>query len=153
MRRFTELGGWWVAAQFLLFGAIAVALFVWGGDWGWPSVVVGVVLVVGGLTLAGAGMVTLGDNLSPFPAPRTDGVLVERGVYRVVRHPIYGGLVLGSIGLSLADGNAIALGITVILAVLLTAKSAGEERRLEAHLAEYVAYRKRVRWRIIPWVV
>ena len=39
------------------------------------------------------------------------------------------------------------------LAVVLVGKSAGEERRLEAHLPAYADYRQRVRWRIIPWVV
>ena len=116
-------------------------------------VVAGAVMVAAGIALAVAGMVTLGDNLSPFPAPRTDAVLVERGVYRVVRHPIYGGLLLGSGGLALADGNGIALGLTAILMRVLVAKSAGEERRLEAHLPGYPDYRERVRWRIIPWVV
>lgn len=153
MRRFTGLGGWWVVAQFLLFVAIAMALVLWGDEWGVAAVTAGGVLLVAGLGLAASGMLTLGDNLSPFPAPRPDAVLVERGVYRVVRHPIYGGLVLGSGGLGLVDGNAVVLGLTAVLAAVLVGKSAGEERRLEAHLSEYASYRSRVRWRIIPWVV
>jgi protein-S-isoprenylcysteine O-methyltransferase Ste14 len=153
MRRFTALGGWWVAAQFLLIGGIAAALFRWGDDWGAAAVTAGGILLVAGLGLAASGMLTLGDNLSPFPAPRSDAVLVERGIYRVVRHPIYGGLVLGSGGLGLVDGNTVVLALSGVLTAVLVGKAAGEEIRLEAHLTEYAAYRTRVRWRIIPWVL
>lgn len=142
-----------MVAQLALFAALAAALFTWGDGWGPVAMLAGTALAGIGLALAGAGMITLGPNLSPLPAPRADAVLVERGVYRVVRHPIYGGLVLAGSGVGIADGNWAVLGLAGLLAAVLGGKSAGEERRLEAHLPGYAGYRSRVRWRIIPWVV
>jgi protein-S-isoprenylcysteine O-methyltransferase Ste14 len=73
-------------------------------------------------------------------------------VYRFVRHPIYGGIVLGAAGLSLADGNATAVALTAGLAALFYGKSGYEERRLIARFPEYLAYRARVRCRLLPGI-
>ena len=48
------------------------------------------VLIVGGVMGTG-GMLTLGSNLTAFPKPIEGGALVTKGMYRVVRHPIYTG--------------------------------------------------------------
>jgi protein-S-isoprenylcysteine O-methyltransferase Ste14 len=153
MQTFTRLGGWWVTAQFALFGLIAVALFSTGEGWGAGAMVAGWAVAGLGVVLGGAGLVTLGENLSPFPAPRDEATLVARGVYCLVRHPIYGGILLGSMGVGIADGNPAVLGLTVALAVLFWFKSAHEEKRLMARFPDYGDYRKAVRLRLLPWVL
>ncbi len=96
---------------------------------------------------------TLGRHLSPYPTPRRDAALVEHGAYRFVRHPIYGGVVLGAAGVSLADGNWPGLALAAALGALFWGKSGFEECRLLAHFPAYAAYRDRVRRRLIPWVL
>ena len=153
MRTFTRLGGWWVVAQFTVFGLITVALFVLGEGWGEAGVVAGWIVAGTGLVLGAAGLVTLGENLSPFPTPRDDATLVARGVYCLVRHPIYGGILLGSAGVGIADGNPVVLGLTAALGVLFWFKSAHEEKRLMARFPDYAVYRGQVRHRLLPWVL
>jgi protein-S-isoprenylcysteine O-methyltransferase Ste14 len=75
----------------------------------------------------------------------------DRGAYGVVRHPIYGGLVLAAAGWSLI-GSPLALVATAGLAVILELKSRLEESMLHAAYPEYASYRERVRWRFIPGV-
>ena len=65
----------------------------------------GAVLTGAGGALGAGGFLALGHAVTPYPEPLAGAVLVERGAYRLARHPIYGGVVLGGAGVSLADGN------------------------------------------------
>jgi protein-S-isoprenylcysteine O-methyltransferase Ste14 len=152
MRRFTARGGWWVAAQGVVMSAIFVAWMAWGGSWGVVAGVAGFTVAFVGAVLGVAGLGYLGRNLTPYPVPREGTVLVDRGPYAVVRHPIYGGLVLVGLGISIADANPVAIGLSVGLGVLFTAKAGHEERHLERDVAGYADYRRRVRGRILPWI-
>jgi protein-S-isoprenylcysteine O-methyltransferase Ste14 len=152
VRRFTEIGGWWVVAQFLLLGAIAASWLLWGEDWGVAALASGIVLVVGGAVLVVAGFWALRHHLSPYPEPVAHAALIVGGVYRFVRHPIYGGIVLGGLGLSLADGNPTGITLTMALMMLFYGKSGFEERRLIARFPEYVEYRAQVRCRLLPGI-
>jgi protein-S-isoprenylcysteine O-methyltransferase Ste14 len=73
------------------------------------------------------------------------------GAYRLVRHPIYGGLILIALGWSLTS-SALALGLAVALVLVLEVKSRLEESMLDQRFREYDAYRNRVRWRFVPGV-
>ncbi|MBU1493554.1 MAG: isoprenylcysteine carboxylmethyltransferase family protein [Actinobacteria bacterium] len=152
MGGFRDRGGRWVVGQFGLLAIVAFALLSAGEDWGLVARIAGAVLVALGATLTTGGLITLGDNLTPFPAPRSESALVERGVYRVVRHPIYGGIVLGSLGAGIFDGNLPAIWASVALMAYLWTKAGHEEGRLLARHPDYADYRGRVRGRLIPWV-
>lgn len=153
MREFTVRGGWWVVAQGPLFGGLVAFWLLWGDGWGVAAVAAGAVLAgLGGAMVAG-GLAALGSQLTPYPAPVRDGALVERGAYRLVRHPIYGGIVLGALGVSLADGNWPGLVLAFTLAGLFWAKSWFEEGLLATRFAAYAAYQARVRRRLIPWLL
>jgi len=142
-----------VALQAVLLAGLLAMWLAWGAQWGVASLAAGATLAGAGTVLAGGGLLSLGRHLSPYPTPRRDAALVERGAYRLVRHPIYGGLLLGSLGLSVADGNWPGLVVSLGLAVLFWGKSGFEERRLLAHFPGYAAYRARVRCRLLPWVL
>lgn len=111
----------------------------------------GAVLLGAGSVLAGWSALRLGRNLTPLPVPREDGHLVQTGLYALARHPLYGGLLLASLGWATRRGHASALGLSVLLALLFEKKSRYEETRLAERFPEYPAYRRRVR-KFIPWV-
>jgi protein-S-isoprenylcysteine O-methyltransferase Ste14 len=146
-------GEGWVALQLLLLLAIvaaAMALPLPVGD----SVeqvarVVGLGALVGGLVVFALGIVTLGSSLSPLPAPLPSAELVERGIYRFVRHPIYTGLVLAALGGSVYTVSPLAVGLTALLAVVLDLKARREEAWLRERFAGYAAYAARTK-RFIP---
>jgi protein-S-isoprenylcysteine O-methyltransferase Ste14 len=73
------------------------------------------------------------------------------GAYRLVRHPIYGGLILIALGWSLVS-SALTLVVTVALMLVLEMKSRLEESMLAQRFPEYDAYRQRVRWRFVPGI-
>lgn len=82
----------------------------------------------------------LGRNLSVIAQAR--GVS-ERGPYRLVRHPLYLGEIVSSLGLALAAGTAPALALWVALVGMQAFRAIREERVLLDALPGYREYRSR----------
>lgn len=147
-------GEWYVLAQCVLlplvaFGPRTLPVFPeWGGVW---AGVGGGVLLAAGLGLVLAGALGLGRNLTPFACPRAGSVLLERGPYRLVRHPIYAGLFLGALGWAFLVRGLLTLGWALLLLLLLDRKASLEERWLLVSFPGYAAYRQRVR-KLIPFL-
>jgi protein-S-isoprenylcysteine O-methyltransferase Ste14 len=108
----------------------------------------GVAVQLAGAALAVTCIVTLGRS---FGFAAADRGVVTRGAYGVVRHPMYAAYVLLGLGYlmqSLSVRNAAVL----VMATLCNAGRALAEERLLANNTEYMAYRRRVRRRVIPGV-
>ena len=144
----------WVLIQGVLLVLVAAAGWSLGPDWSGPlrlaGIVVGIVLIAGGIVLAARGVVDLGGALTPLPMPRDGAELVVTGVYALVRHPIYGGLVLAAFGWAIVRASVVAVVLAAALAAFFRVKSAREEAWLEQRFPAYDAYRARTR-RLIPW--
>src|SRR5262245_32960163 len=90
-------GEGWVAIQVVLFAAIVGCGFV---DVYWPHslesflAVLGLVIAVAGLVVLVLGAVSLGRSFTPLPRPHPRAEFRDNGAFRIVRHPIYGGVVL-----------------------------------------------------------
>jgi protein-S-isoprenylcysteine O-methyltransferase Ste14 len=145
-------GGTWVILQFALMAVAAGGWLLPGRPDSRPLQILGGVLGVLGLLLTGWAYRTLGRSFTVYPVPRAEGELVESGPFRLVRHPTYGGGLLVFTGISLAHGLLGLVG-TAALAVVWWHKSELEERVLTARFAGYADYRKRVRRRLLPWLV
>jgi len=144
-------GEGWVLLQFVLFGILlATTRFDRVDLPHWIQYTGFIFLVVGGIFGTG-GVLSLGKNLTPFPRPKESGSLITRGLYQCVRHPIYTGVIFGTLGWSLIINNIIGLLFVVILIFFFDAKSRREERWLVERYPEYTAYRKDVK-RLIPWI-
>jgi protein-S-isoprenylcysteine O-methyltransferase Ste14 len=96
------------------------------------------------------------DNtfLSPLVRVQTERGhrVVSRGVYSVVRHPMYLGAILMFLGAPLLVGATSALLLSVLLSLLLAVRCVDEVKLLAAELAGYDEYRRRVRHRLLPFV-
>lgn len=98
-------------------------------------------------------LLSLGTALTALPAPRSSSEeLVDRGAFRLARHPIYGGGLLVALGFSLAWAPW-GLVPTAALLVLFELKSRVEEAWLAERFAGYEDYRRRVRRRFLPWLL
>jgi protein-S-isoprenylcysteine O-methyltransferase Ste14 len=78
--------------------------------------------------------------------------VVSSGVYGLVRHPMYLAATLMFLGGPLLLGSAWALGVGAALVLLLARRIVGEERLLARDLEGYDAYRKVVRYRVLPGI-
>ena len=148
-------GGGWVLGQVVLVAAILLSAAFGPGA---PDSVAVVAYAAGGLLIAlgvllvVAGATGLGSSLTPFPAPRAGGELITAGIYRRVRHPMYGGGILFALGWSILTGSAAGLVLTAGLVLFFELKSRREERWLADRYAGYAEYRRRTRRRFVPVV-
>ena len=78
--------------------------------------------------------------------------VISTGVYGIVRHPLYLGCLLMLIGAPLLLGSIAGLSIGLIAFLVLAGRILGEEKMLIAELEGYEDYRKKVAYRLIPFV-
>lgn len=146
-------GGWWVAAQ--------VALLVWviGGavqlepSPNWAARWLGALVIGIGLFFGLWAGRSLGKSLTPYPEPTVGATLVSQGPYRLVRHPIYGGIIIALVGLAIFQASAMTLVGAVEMGALFWLKSSFEERRLLIAHARYRQYQEAVSKRFVPFLV
>jgi protein-S-isoprenylcysteine O-methyltransferase Ste14 len=94
----------------------------------------------------------LGNRFSGLVAIQPGHTLVTGGIYRVIRHPSYLGLLTNSLGWGLAFRSGVGVMLTVILIALLLARIRSEEALLcDEFGAEFEAYRGRTS-RLIPGI-
>jgi len=78
--------------------------------------------------------------------------VISTGVYGFVRHPLYLGCVLLQIGAPLLLGSVIGLIISVVGMITLIVRIKGEEKMLVDELEGYEEYKKKVSFRLIPFI-
>ena len=91
--------------------------------------VVGAALLAAGLALAVWARVNLGRNWGMPMSRKAEPELVTTGPYRVVRHPIYSGLLLAMIGTSLLR-SLVGLALVVAVGAFFVFSARVEERNL-----------------------
>lgn len=147
-------GEGWVAIQVVLFAILALAGTAgpaWGDPWLAAGRLAGATLVGTGLVVAVLGLVGLRENLTAVPRPVEGGRLVESGIFGLVRHPIYTGIVAAALGWGLMTASPPALVVVLGLGIFFDLKSRREEAWLLAAYPAYGDYRRRVR-KLIPFV-
>ena len=110
----------------------------------------GVVLFAAGGALRLWPVVVLGNRFSGLVAIQPGHRLVTGGIYAVVRHPSYLGLLVNSLGWSLAFRSGVGVLLTALTVLPVLARIHAEERLLLGQFGEaYDAYRARTS-RLIP---
>jgi protein-S-isoprenylcysteine O-methyltransferase Ste14 len=136
----------------LLAGAVLLALPGLGGGWlgvrllprGAPWFWVGTAGVALGLGFAVAARVTLGRNWSGTVTLKQGHELIQTGPYRLVRHPIYTGLLLAFAGTAVARGDLRGLVALALVTASFLFKLGVEERFMaERFPQEYPGYMAR----------
>lgn len=78
--------------------------------------------------------------------------VIDRGLYSVVRHPMYSASVLMFLAMPLILGSLIALAVFLAYPAIIAYRIIGEERLLTSELAGYAEYKTRVKWRLVPFI-
>jgi protein-S-isoprenylcysteine O-methyltransferase Ste14 len=112
----------------------------------------GVVLFAAGGALRIWPVFVLRERFSGLVAIQPGHTLVTSGVYGVIRHPSYLGLLVNSLGWSLAFRSGVGVILTLLLIPLLLSRISAEEKLLRAQFGdEYNTYRSHT-WRLIPGI-
>jgi protein-S-isoprenylcysteine O-methyltransferase Ste14 len=113
---------------------------------------VGVVLFAAGGALRIWPVFVLGHRFSGLVAIQPGHTLVTTGVYGLIRHPSYLGLLVSSFGWALAFRSGVGVLLVALLIPPLIARIDAEERLLRTQFGgEYDAYRRRTS-RLIPGI-
>ncbi len=89
------------------------------------------------------------SKLNIFPDLREGSILIKKGPYRVIRHPMYLAVILFALSLLLMRFNGIRLLTFLVLVVDLMVKIEYEEKLLANDLPGYSNYQKET-YKLIP---
>lgn len=127
----------WAIGLILSFGEDAPPLFA-GGIW---NVMAGWILIIAGMILIFSAIFSIQTRAV---APAATDRLAEKGIYAVIRHPVYAGVFLELLGLLLLNPTLV-FGLAALIGagwVFLQARV--EEIDLLARMPQYRAYMERV---------
>ncbi|MBQ7049287.1 MAG: isoprenylcysteine carboxylmethyltransferase family protein [Firmicutes bacterium] len=78
--------------------------------------------------------------------------VIDTGLYGVVRHPMYAVTLWLFLAIPLILGSWYALILFVVYPAVIAVRIRGEEKLLEEELSGYKEYRKKVKYRMIPFI-
>ena len=78
--------------------------------------------------------------------------LVDTGLYGVIRHPMYAATLLLFLSMPLILGSLLSLLVMLVYPFIIARRIQNEEQVLMRELPGYREYRKKVRWRLIPFL-
>jgi len=114
-----------------------------------PAVtIVAAVIMCGGTVFSALALIQLGRSLSISPEARR---LVTTGLYAVIRHPMYLGEMLGSVGMVLQSMSPVSALVFAVFCLLQIKRMDYEEGVLQSVFPDYCLYRARTA-RLIPGI-
>ena len=129
-----------------------------GGRYGWSAVPLGVQMI-GWILLVVAGVMVwhvmmTNAYLSSWARIQDDRgqVVVQDGIYRRIRHPMYLGIIVGFLGIPLVLGSWWAMIPSVVIVGLFVYRTYREDQMLIDGLAGYAEYTEKVKYRLLPGI-
>ncbi len=114
----------------------------------WPVTVLGIAISAAGVW----SMKKATNKITVTPEPYEGTPLCETGIYHLIRHPMYSGLLIAFAMFAIACENSfLGWGVWLGLLIVLWGKIRIEERLLETQIPAYREYRTRTK-RLIPLV-
>lgn len=148
----------WVLLAFWLVGLVAAYLPAYADRKDYWTIGAEAIRWLGVFLFAAGGMLriwpvfVLGHRFSGLVAIQPGHSLVTSGIYGVIRHPSYLGLLFESLGWAIAFRSGIGLLLTALAIPLVLVRIRAEERLLRSEFGgDYDVYRGRT-WRLIPRV-
>ena len=78
--------------------------------------------------------------------------VVDTGLYGIVRHPMYSATLLLFLSMPFVLGSLVALPVFLAYPFIIIARLQNEEQLLEQELPGYLAYKQKVKYRLIPFI-
>lgn len=81
-----------------------------------------------------------------------DQKVIDTGLYGVVRHPMYSATLFLFLSMGVVLGSPISVAILLLYIPIIALRMKNEEKVLEEGLEGYAAYRKKVKYKVIPFI-
>ena len=140
-------------------GLMFIGAFVLAGldfRFGWTNVPVWVVATAAIVLLASYGMYgeVMRENayLSRTVEVQENQKVIDTGLYGVIRHPMYTATIFLFLAIPLVLGSWIAFAVMLLYPAAIIARIGNEEKVLEEGLQGYTEYKKKVKYRLVPFV-
>ena len=78
--------------------------------------------------------------------------VIDTGLYGIVRHPMYSSTILLFLSIPLVLGSLFSFLIFLVYPVIIVKRIKNEEQVLEQGLEGYSEYKKKVKYRVIPFI-
>jgi len=144
------MGGFWLS--------LAAMLVVSALDhrFGWSPVPTAICLVGDVLVAVGMSVVMLvviqNSHAAATIRVEADQKLISTGLYGLVRHPMYTANVITMVGIPLALGSYWGLVFVIPGLIVLASRIRDEEKLLQEELDGYREYKRKVRYRLVPYM-
>jgi protein-S-isoprenylcysteine O-methyltransferase Ste14 len=142
----------YAVAQTVLLILFAAVVFLSPRDYLFVSasgVIVGNVFCGVGVLIIALAFASLRSAIQIAPEPKPGAQLVETGVYKYLRHPIYSGIIFCVVGLFLRQPTVwMAIAVAMVI-IFLFFKARLEEKLLLSVYPGYADYRRRT-WGLFP---
>lgn len=153
-----DRGEYWVIAQGILILVFALVppnipnfIDLDTSVWQYLSWILAAIFSILAVVFLGRSLFDLGQNLTPLPHPRDDGQLVKTGIYGIVRHPLYSGVIYLALAYASWRMSWVHLLGSLVLFLFFDAKSRIEEVWLTEKFSDYSNYATSVK-KLIPWI-
>ena len=118
----------------------------------WPPIYLIVLFIAGESLLLWVIIYNRFGNWSIFPKPKTNAKFVSRGPYRIVRHPMYLGLLMVLLSFVLWQPSLLKVAAFLSLCSVIVVKIGREEQYLSNAFAEWGNYTTNTRYRLVKGV-
>ena len=78
--------------------------------------------------------------------------VIDTGLYGIVRHPMYSSTILLFLSMPLVLGSLFSFLIFLLYPIILVKRIKNEEQVLEQGLKGYLEYKKKVKYKLIPFI-
>ena len=136
------LGGFITAGLSFRFGWLKLPL--------WVSVTAAVIFLIGYAMYAE--VLRENEYLSRTVEVQEEQKVIDTGLYGVIRHPMYTATILMFCFAPLVLGSVISFVIFLAYPVIIVTRIGNEEKVLEQGLKGYTDYKKKVRYRLLPFI-
>lgn len=83
----------------------------------------------------------------------TEGqTVIDKGLYAIIRHPMYTASIFLFLSMPLVLGSLISFFIFLLYPIIIIIRIINEEKFLEKELVGYIEYKKKVKYRLIPFI-
>jgi protein-S-isoprenylcysteine O-methyltransferase Ste14 len=153
-----DRGEYWVIGQGVLLLVFALippnipsVIDLCSSAWLYTSWTLSAIFGILAIVFLGRSLSDFGQNITPLPHPRDEGQLVKTGIYGLVRHPMYSGVIYLALAYASWPMSWIHLVGLIVLFVVFDAKSRREEAWLTEKFSDYSNYSNSVK-KLIPWI-
>lgn len=140
-----------IKGKFLVIGQFSlVGLIIYLGDFKMGNIL-SVALMATGIICGLSAIISMKLSVNIFPEVRPTQELINSGIYKYIRHPMYTAVILVSASFIVMNTTWLLVGLLVLLSALLITKLTYEEKLLLVRFPEYYDYTKKTK-KLIPLI-